>query len=260
MQHFEESFLEAEDSQGVIAIYIFCDVCNFSLEDLSMTLKLMGKKRGMTQLFDDQGRVVPCTVIEIEPNVVTQLKSKERDGYVAVQLGFEKVVTSDPRTVVRRLGKPVVGHFKKSGLEPRRHLSETRLSETSAFSVGQEFGVDLFQSVAHVDVQGVTKGRGYQGVMKKFGFAGGPAAHGSGFHRHAGSTGMRSTPGRCFPGGKRASRLGFVRVTVQNLPVVKIDVEKRVIVVKGSIPGPRNGLVYVAPAVKKEPVLEKKKG
>lgn len=216
-----------------------------------MALRLMGKKRGMTQLFDEKGNIVVCTVIEVEPNVVTQVKTKENDGYTAVQLGFEKVTTNDPRTTVRRVKKPRFGHFKKASVQPRRHLGESRVKSTDAFSLGQEVGVEQFEGVTHIDVVGQSKGKGYQGVIKKYNFAGGPAAHGSSFHRHAGSTGMRSTPGRCLPGGPRPSQMGNERVTVQNLEVFSLDKDSQLLVVKGAVPGPRNGLVYLSAAIKK---------
>lgn len=216
-----------------------------------MSARLMGKKRGMTQLFDDKGNSIVCTVIEIEPNVVTQIKSKQNDGYDAVQLGFDKITAKDERTIAARAKKPRMGHFNKAGVAPRRHLMECKITNNEEYSLGQEIGVDIFAETTYVDVMGVSKGKGYQGVMKLHNFAGGPAAHGSSFHRHAGGTGMRSTPGRCLPGGKRASHMGHDRKTVQSLQVVKVMPEENVILVKGSIPGPRNGLVCVSPAIKK---------
>lgn len=222
-----------------------------------MALKLKGKKRGMTQLFDDKGSLVPCTVIEIEPNVVTQIKTDENDGYVALQLGAEKIITKDARTISKRLNKPQIGHFQKNSIAPRRYLGESRLEKTDDYTIGQEIGVEIFAEGSYIDAVAISKGKGYQGVMKLHGFAGGPASHGSGFHRHAGSTGMRSTPGRCLKGGPRASHMGHERVTVQNLQIIKVDVEQRVILVKGQVPGPRNGLVTIAPAVKKR--VERKK-
>jgi large subunit ribosomal protein L3 len=216
-----------------------------------MKLKIMGKKRGMMQLFDEKGNVVVCTVIEADPNVVVQVKNKATDGYDAVQLGFEKIKGKTQYTIDRRAGKPQLGHFNKAGVEPRRFLSETKLLSSEEYVVGQEIGVGLFSDVEFVDVIGNSKGKGYQGVMKRHNFSGGPASHGSGFHRHAGSTGMRSTPGRGLPGGKKAGQMGNERVTVQNLKVVRVDKENNVIIVKGHVPGPRNGLVYVAQAIKK---------
>lgn len=216
-----------------------------------MALRLMGKKRGMTQLFDERGNIVVCTVIEVEPNVVTQVKTKAVDGYTAIQLGFEIVTTNDPRTVERRVRKPRFGLFKKNSIKARRHLAESRLDSVGDYTAGQELGVELFEEIKFIDVEGRSKGKGYQGVIKKYNFAGGPAAHGSSFHRHAGSTGMRSTPGRCLPGGPRPSHMGDQRKTVQNLKIIKVDRAENLIVVEGAIPGPTNGLVYVSAAVKK---------
>jgi large subunit ribosomal protein L3 len=216
-----------------------------------MALKLMGKKRGMTQHFDAKGNVVVCTVIEAEPNVVTQVKTKESDGYIALQLSFEKIIVKDPRTIAKRSSKALRGHFSKAGVEPRRHMLESRLDDVKEYAVGQEIGVSLFSEIAYIDASAMSKGKGYQGVMKLHNFRGGPASHGSSFHRHAGSTGMRSTPGRCLPGGKRASHMGYDKVTVQNLRVVAVLPEENVILVEGAVPGPRNGLVYLSQAVKK---------
>ena len=217
-----------------------------------MALKLMGKKRGMTQRFDDSGNLVVCTVIHAEPNIITQIKRKESDGYNALQLGFEKIVTVDPRTIQKRVTKQLLGHFQKASVEPRRYLAEARLDNVEAYSVGQELGVTVFSEVVFVDVSGVSKGKGYQGVIKRHNFKGGPAAHGSSFHRHGGSTGMRSTPGRCLPGQKKAGRMGGEHVTVQNLRIVGIDEGRNLIIVEGAIPGPRGSLVSVAPSKKKQ--------
>lgn len=217
-----------------------------------MALTMMGKKRGMMQLFDEKGNVIVCTVIQAEPNVVTQIKTKEKDGYSAVQLGFEKVTGKTQYTIEARTKKPRLGHFVKAGVQPRRYLSESRVESGEEYSLAQEFGVEIFSDIEFVDATAVSKGKGYQGVMKRHHFAGGPASHGSGFHRHAGSTGMRSTPGRGLPGGKKAGQMGNERVTVQNLQVVKVDSENNVILVKGQVPGPRNGLVYLTQAKKKK--------
>lgn len=215
-----------------------------------MSLNMMGKKRGMVQLFDDKGKAIVCTVIELEPNVVTQVKTTETDGYNAIQLGFEQVKTKDPRTINNRVSKPLQGHFAKANVKPRRYLLESRLDSVTDYSVGQEFGVSEFETVKFVDARAMSIGKGYQGVMKLHNYSGGPAAHGSGFHRHAGSTGMRSTPGRCLPGGPRASHMGYDRVTVQNLEVVMVDKDDQLLLVKGAVPGPKNGLVVISPAVK----------
>lgn len=224
-----------------------------------MALRLMGKKCGMTKRFGKTGDVVVCTVIHAEPNVVTQVKTKESDGYNALQMGFEKIVVKDPRTTEKRVTKPLLGHFKKGNIEPRRYLSETRLDDVGGFSVGQEIAVDYFNDIVYVDVTGVSKGKGYQGVMKRYGFRGGPAAHGSGFHRHGGSTGMRTTPGRCLPGQKKAGRMGGERVTVECLKVVGVDIKRNLIIVEGAVPGPNGGLLYFAPSKKKQKQNKQKK-
>ncbi len=212
----------------------------------------MGKKRGMMQMFDDSGNVVICTVIEAEPNVVTQIKTVERDGYDAIQLGFEEIKVKDPRTMDKRVKKPQLGHFKKAGLAPRRYLTECRIDNTGEYEVGQEIGVGMFADVPFVDATATSIGKGFQGLMKKYNFRGYPATHGTGpVHRHGGSTGMRSTPGRCLPGGKRASQMGGKRTTAQGLEVVMVNVEDNLIIVKGSVPGPKNGLVTLQEATKK---------
>jgi large subunit ribosomal protein L3 len=216
-----------------------------------MAFTMMGKKRGMLQLFDDKGNVVVCTVIQVEPNVITQIKTEDTDGYAAIQLGFDKVKGKTQYTIEARTPKPQLGHFKKAGVAPRRFLRETRVPSVEGYALGQEIGIETFDGVEFVDATALSKGKGYQGVMKRHHFAGGPASHGSGFHRHAGSTGMRSTPGRCLPGGKKAGQMGAEWVTVQNLQVVKVDPENQVILVKGQVPGPRDGLVYVQRAKKK---------
>lgn len=215
-----------------------------------MSLRFLGKKRGMIQLFDDKGNAVTCTVIEAEPNVVTQVKTKDTDGYNAIQLGFEKITTKDPRTMEKRVAKPLLGHFKKASVEPRRYLLESRIDQVNDYAVGQELTVDQFADIKFVDATAMSKGKGYQGVIKLHNYSGGPASHGSGFHRHAGSTGMRSSPGRCLPGGKRASHMGYDRKTVQNLQIVMIDREDNLILIKGAVPGPKNGLVVISPAIK----------
>ncbi len=211
-----------------------------------MSLRLMGKKKGMTRLFSEKGESVVCTVIEAEPNVILQIKTAEKDGYSAVQMSAVKV--SSPK--VKNVTKPLKGHFAKAKVEPRRHIAESRISEGEEFAVGQEVGVEYFADTKYVDVCGTSKGKGFQGVMKRHGFAGGPASHGSGFHRTAGSTGMNSNPGRTLPGLKMAGHMGNERVTAENLKVVKIDQEKGIILVKGAVPGCRGGLVYVRKSIK----------
>ncbi len=220
-----------------------------------MTLKFMGKKRGMTRLFDESGNQVVCTVISAEPNIVSQIKSKATDGYDAIQLSAFKVKPSK----VRNVTKPLKGHFKKASIEPRSKAAESRVASVEEFQVGQEVGASYFADAVYVDVQGVSKGKGHQGVIKRHHFAGGPASHGSGFHRHGGSTGMRSSPGRCLPGQKKSGRMGGETVTIQSLRVVKIDEEKQVIIVEGAVPGALNGLVYITKAVKKTSQKSQKK-
>lgn len=213
-----------------------------------MTLNLMGKKKGMTRIFNEKGQSVPCTVIEAEPNVIVQIKNLEKDGYRAIQLGSQKVTS--PK--LKNVSKPLKGHFAKGQVEPRRHLAESRIEEGEEYTVGQEIGVEYFAEVKYVDVSGVTKGKGFQGVMKRHGFAGGPAAHGSGFHRTAGSTGSNTDPGRTLPGLKMAGHMGSEKMTTECLEVVRVDQEKRLILVKGCIPGAKNGLVYIRKSKKRK--------
>jgi len=215
-----------------------------------MARKLMGKKQGMTQVFDDLGNAIACTIIHAEPNVVTQIKTVESDGYNAIQVGYEEIIAKDPRKKKARTKKPLRGHFAKGGVEPRRHLTEFRVDDVEEYSLGQEIGVNEFNEGDFIDVIGTSKGKGYQGVMKLYNFKGGPGAHGSGFHRHAGSTGMRSTPGHCLAGGKRPCHMGQDRVTVQNVAVVHVDAEENIIIVKGQVPGPCGGLVFLSAAKK----------
>lgn len=223
------------------------------MKDKRMARKLMGKKRGMTHLFDDSGNLMVCTVIEAEPNVITQIKTTEKDGYNAVQIGFEEIKTKDERTVEKRVKKPQLGHFKKAGVTPRRYLTEYRVDNVDEYDIGQEIGVEQFEEIEYVDATARSIGKGYQGVMKLHNFRGYPASHGTGpVHRHAGSTGMRSTPGRCLKGGKRASQMGNRMVTTQSLKVVMVNKEDNLIVVKGAVPGPKNGLICLTPAIKKK--------
>lgn len=215
-----------------------------------MSLNLMGKKRGMLQLFDEKGKRIVCTVIEVEPNVITQIKTKESDGYLAVQSGAQKITAKDPRRQEKRVKKPMRGHFKKSEAHPRRHLFETKTEAVQDYELGQEYGVEIFKEGQKLDISAFSIGKGYQGLMKKENYSGGPGAHGSKFHRHAGSTGMRSTPGRCLPGGPRPSQMGNKKVTVQGLEIHSIEEEKGLVLVKGSVPGSRGSLLMMKEAVK----------
>jgi large subunit ribosomal protein L3 len=216
-----------------------------------MKQMLMGRKCGMVRIYGKDGQPIACTLLRIEPNVVAQIRSREKDGYVGLQLAAEEVVVQDARTVEKRVNKPRRGFFKKIGISAYKYLFEVPVEDVASFQVGQKLDVSLFQNVNRVDVRGTSKGKGYQGVMKKYGFSGMPASHGAGpVHRHAGSTGMRSSPGRCLPGGPRPSHMGDVRVTVQNLDVVFIDVEKGLMAVAGAVPGAKNGCVFVSTSVK----------
>ncbi len=212
-----------------------------------MTLKIIGRKKGMTRLFDDKGDVVVCTVIAVEPNVVTQIKRKDKEGYEALQLSGILAKGSRRKNVT----KPLVGHYAKAGVEPRLYVKQSKVENAESYALGQEIGVNYFADNTFVDVTGISKGKGHQGVIKRHGFAGGPAAHGSGFHRHGGSCGMRTSPGRCLPGQKKSGRMGGEQVTIQSLRVLKIDEEKQVILVQGAIPGANNGLVYLMKPKKK---------
>ncbi|AEI10241.1 50S ribosomal protein L3 [Corynebacterium resistens DSM 45100] len=205
---------------------------------------ILGKKLGMTQIFDDENRVVPVTVVEAGPCVVTQVRTKETDGYEAVQIAFGEI---DPRKV----NKPAAGHFKKAGVTPRRHVTEIRVEDASAYEVGQDVTVEIFNDVKFVDVTGITKGHGYAGAMKRHGFAGQGASHGNqAAHRRVGGIGACATPGRIFKGKRMAGRMGSDRVTLQNLKVAKVDAESNLLLVKGAVPGNNGGIVVVKTAVK----------
>ena len=205
---------------------------------------ILGTKLGMTQVWDENNKLVPVTVIQAGPCVVTQVRSDEADGYVAVQLGFGAI---DPRKVT----KPLTGHFEKAGVTPRRHLVELRTADAAEYAVGQELGADTFESGQQVDVTGTTKGKGYAGVMKRHGFAGVSSSHGAHRnHRKPGSIGGCATPGRVFKGMRMAGRMGGVRQTTQNLTIHAVDADKSLLLVKGAVPGPRGGLVLVRTAAK----------
>lgn len=211
-----------------------------------MPLKFIGRKKGMTQFFDKNGKLVVCTVIEAQPNVVTAVKSPEKDGYEAVQLASISLSKKE----ARNMKKPKKGFFIAKNMDPKKELIESRIDDAEKFEVGNVFAVNYFKDVSYVDVIGTTKGKGFQGVMKLHGFRGGPAAHGSGFHRTAGSTGMRSTPGRSLPGSPRASRMGGRQQTVQNLKLVHIDEANNLLLVQGAIPGASGSIVYISKAIK----------
>ena len=204
---------------------------------------IIGKKLGMTQIFDEVGNVIPVTVIEAGPCVVTQKKTVENDGYSAVQLGFENVED-------RKLTKPVKGHLAKSGAT-KRHLKEFKLDDAENFNVGDEIKADAFAQGECVDVTGLTKGRGYSGAIKRWNHHRLRMTHGTGpVHRQVGSMGACSTPSRVYKGKKMAGQYGHEQVTMLNLDVVKIDVEKNIIAVKGAVPGPKGGIVFIRSTVK----------
>ena len=205
---------------------------------------LLGKKLGMTQVWDANNKLVPVTVVEITPNVVTQLRTPEIDGYSAVQIAYGQI---DPRKVT----KPLTGHFDKAGVTPRRHLTELRTDDTSEYTVGQELTVDIFEPGKKVDVMGTSKGKGFAGVMKRHNFKGVSSSHGSHRnHRKPGSIGASSTPSRVFKGMRMAGRMGGDRVTVLNLTVHSVDLEKGLVLIKGAVPGARGRIVFVRNAVK----------
>jgi len=205
---------------------------------------VLGEKLGMTQVFDDEGRIVPVTVVQAGPCVVTQLRSQENDGYTAVQIGYGQI---DPRKV----NKPETGHFEKAGVTPRRYLVELRADDTTEYELGQEITVEVFAAGQKIDVTGTSKGKGTAGVMKRHGFKGLSASHGTQRkHRSPGSIGGCATPGRVFKGLRMAGRHGNARTTVQNLTVHAIDTDKNLLLIKGAVPGPNGGVVLVRDAVK----------
>lgn len=209
-----------------------------------MVKGIIGKKLGMTQLFDDKGNVVPVTVIEAGPCVVSQKKTVENDGYEAVQLGFGDLKAN-------KVNKPMKGHFAKGDVAPKKYLREFRLADISVLNVGDIVKADTFAEGDKIDVVGTSKGKGTAGVIKRWNFSRLKETHGTGpVHRHAGSLGACSTPSRVFKGKKLAGHLGCERVTIQNLTVVKVDAENNIIAVKGAVPGPKGGIVTIADSVK----------
>ncbi len=209
-----------------------------------MKKAIIGKKVGMTQIFDETGKVIPVTVVEAGPCVVTQKKTVETDGYVAVQLGFEDIKES-------KLTKPEAGHLKKAGVEAKKYLKEFQLDDAADMNVGDVIKADTFEAGDWIDVTGITKGHGYQGVIKRHGAHRTDMTHGGGpVHRHAGSMGASSHQSRIFPGKIGAGQMGNEQVTIENLEIVKVDAELNMIVIRGAIPGPKGGLVYLRNTVK----------
>jgi large subunit ribosomal protein L3 len=208
------------------------------------TKGLLGVKLGMTQAWDENNKFVPVTVVAVSPNVVTQLRTIETDGYEAVQIAAGAI---DPRKVT----KPLAGHFEKAGVTPRRHVAEIRTPDAASYNLGQELTVDLFAAGEGIDVVGTSKGKGFAGVMKRHNFKGVSASHGAHRnHRKPGSIGASSTPSRVFKGMRMAGRMGFDRVTVLNLKVHAVDAERGLLLIKGAVPGPAGRLVFVRNAVK----------
>lgn len=204
---------------------------------------VLGRKLGMTQVFAEDGRLVPVTVIEAGPMVVTQIKNKEADGYEAVQVAFGEVKE-------KRVNKPLRGHFAKAGVGFKKFVREFKVEDLSAYSLAQEIKVDVFEAGEKVDAIGTSKGKGFQGPIKRHNQSRGPMTHGSRYHRGPGSMGAASDPSRVFKGKKLAGHMGAERVTIQNLEVVKVDVEKNLILIKGAVPGPKKGLVVIKKAIK----------
>ncbi len=203
----------------------------------------MAKKIGMTQIFDENANLIPVTVLEAGPCTVVQKKTKENDGYEAIQVGF---INKKEKAVI----KPEAGHFEKAGVEPKKYLKEFRFDDCSAFEVGGEIKAEVFVKGDKVDVAGVTKGKGYTSSIKKYGYSRGPMAHGSKYHRHAGSMGAATNPGRVMKGKGLPSRMGGDNVTIQNLEIVRVDADKNLILIKGCVPGPKGTVVTVKNSVK----------
>ena len=215
-----------------------------------MQKAIIGKKVGMTQIFDESGKVIPVTVVEAGPCVVTQKKTVETDGYTAVQLGFGDVAE-------KKLSKPEAGHLKKAGVEAKKHLKEFKLDKAGEMNVGDVVKADTFAAGDWIDVTGISKGHGYQGVIKRHGAHRTDMTHGGGpVHRHAGSMGASSHQSRIFPGKIGAGQMGNEQVTIENLEIVKVDAELNMIVIRGAIPGPKGGLVYIRNTVKTHKVKQ----
>ena len=215
-----------------------------------MKKAIIGKKVGMTQIFDESGKVIPVTVVEAGPCVVTQKKTVETDGYEAVQLGFEDIKEA-------KLTKPEIGHLKKAGVEAKKYLKEFKLEGAADMNVGDVVKADTFAAGDWIDVTGISKGHGYQGVIKRYGAHRTDMTHGGGpVHRHAGSMGASSHQSRIFPGKIGAGQMGNVQVTIENLEIVKVDAELNMIVIRGAIPGPKGGVVYLRNTVKNNKVKQ----
>ncbi len=209
-----------------------------------MKKAILATKVGMTQIFNENGVLIPVTVLQATPNVVTQVKTVENDGYAAVQVGFGEI-----REVL--VNKPRKGHFAKAGVANKRFLREFKFENAAEYTVGQEIKANIFAEGDKIDVTGISKGKGFQGAIKRHGLSRGPMKHGSKYHRHAGSNGAATTPGRVFKGKHMPGHMGAVKVTVQNLEVVKVDTENNLLLVKGAVPGSKKSLIVLKETVKK---------
>lgn len=226
-----------------------------------MKKAILATKVGMTQIFNEDGSLIPVTVLQAGPCVVTQVKTMDNDGYSAVQVGFvdkkEKIINKDKggkKEVIHRHGvnRPLQGHFKKAGVSSKRYVRELKLENAEEFALGNEIKADIFEVGDRVDATAISKGKGFQGAIKRHGQHRGPMAHGSKFHRHQGSNGACSSPSKVFKGKKMPGHMGCVKVTVQNLSVVRVDAEKNLLLVKGAVPGPRKALVTIKETTKVE--------
>lgn len=208
-----------------------------------MQKAILAQKLGMTQIFDEIGKVIPVTVVLAGPNAVVQKKTVDKDGYDSVQVGFIDLKE-------KKANKPSKGHFAKAGVTPKKYVKELRLEDVSGLNVGDEIKADIFEVGDKIDVAGISKGKGFAGTIKRWGTHRGPMTHGSGYHRGPGSMGMCSDPGRVYKGKRLPGHMGVERVTIQNLTVVKVDVEKNIMLIKGGVPGPKGGLLIIKNTVK----------
>ncbi len=208
-----------------------------------MKKAILATKVGMTQIFNDEGQLIPVTVLQAGPCTVTQVKTVENDGYAAVQVGFGEIRE-------KLVNQPEKGHFKKAGVDVKRFVKEFRFENAADYTIGQDITADIFSAGDHVDATAISKGKGYQGAIKRHGQSRGPMTHGSKYHRHAGSNGAASDPSRVFPGKKMPGQMGHVQVTVQNLEVIRVDKENNLLLVKGAVPGPKKSLVTIKETVK----------
>ncbi|MEB3272963.1 MAG: 50S ribosomal protein L3 [Prochlorothrix sp.] len=206
-----------------------------------MSVGILGTKLGMTQIFDEDGKAVPITVVQAGPCTITQVKTKATDGYEAIQVGYQE-------TREKLLTRPALGHLQKSGAPPLKHLKEYRLPEAASYELGQQLTVELFEAGQLVNVSGTSIGRGFAGYQKRHNFARGPMSHGSKNHRLPGSTGAGTTPGRIYPGKRMAGQMGNKKVTIRKLQVVKIDLENNLLLIKGAVPGKPGALLNIAPS------------